>query len=683
MITKKIILLQLGVVALLLMTFSCDNELHITMPKGPAGGQGLSAYEVWVQAVVDGDIEWDANQTDIVDYFIYIKGEKGDKGEDGQSAYELWKEMVLTGTLEDPNDPTATWPTDKISEKDFWEYLSGADGKNGSTPQIGENGNWWIDGQDTGVAAKGKDGQDGQDGQDGEDGQDGQDGQDGTNGQNGESPVIGVDGNWWIGDINTGIPSNGKSAYELWRDEVCLNGLLNPHADDGSLWPCNKTDLEDFWDYLRGRDGDNGLDGSDGQNGDPGIIDGTPIEYGLPNVITRYYQNGEENGVEYREYTNASDGTVTCTVYDDQGNIAAGAFVQINIEGVVRNYTADTDGNIKIPRSDLPSNGSYVQSCWVDFITKDGSNLEESPNNTLIPRKILAKATIKSSVINGTNQYFYVKTTRSTDGGNTWEDIPSYLKYNTVYFRLFEVNISTPSQVDMTYNGTYLASLSAESLIEMNTVSVARPVKAADYVKVSNPWDGNDHCLAVCMYKFYGDTLITDNIAKRTPMQSVPLLENLKCTKASYSSAYNLQRIDDVTGSFKTNTIDRSLLFENNLTLNNTAYNVPAHLPVLSTEAASAEFSLLSLYYYIKFIDNSVTSGYTRYVDINNDVVTGTGTGFEFDLLYHGETLKIQNSNHFYCTYTYTAKYVNDETWTLTSSQITDANYSTITITVP
>ena len=46
----------------------------------------------------------------------------------------------------------------------------GVDGKDGNTPFIGDNGNWWIAGSDTGVKAQGADGADGQNGENGKDG---------------------------------------------------------------------------------------------------------------------------------------------------------------------------------------------------------------------------------------------------------------------------------------------------------------------------------------------------------------------------------------------------------------------------------------------------------------------------------------------------------------------------------
>ena len=40
----------------------------------------------------------------------------------------------------------------------------GADGQDGKTPFIGENGNWWIGDTDTGVSATGSKGEDGKPG---------------------------------------------------------------------------------------------------------------------------------------------------------------------------------------------------------------------------------------------------------------------------------------------------------------------------------------------------------------------------------------------------------------------------------------------------------------------------------------------------------------------------------------
>lgn len=63
-----------------------------------------------------------------------------------------------------------------------------------NVPYIGENGNWFVNGVDTGVAAQGPAGADGEDGQPGKDGQDGQDGAVGPAGPEGPQGPAGKDG---------------------------------------------------------------------------------------------------------------------------------------------------------------------------------------------------------------------------------------------------------------------------------------------------------------------------------------------------------------------------------------------------------------------------------------------------------------------------------------------------------
>ena len=299
---------------------SCDNELHMLFPEGPAG---MSAYEVWVKEVLAGNIDWPEDRTDVNNFFLYLKGEDGKNGNDGKSAYELWKEEVARG-LDNPHNPGHEWPKDQTDMNDFWYYLSGADGENGVTPNIGDNGNWWINGEDTGIPAQGKDGQDGQDG---------------------EMPdiTIGLNGNWWINGEDTGVPAqgkdgqdgndgndgqpgaNGQSAYELWVEEVEAGRVYK----NGELWPTNMTSVADFWEFLRGEDG---KDGQDGQ-------DGATIMLGSPNVIIQYYGDPE-----LKEYVDWADGSVTYKVYDKTGKVVSGGTKVKGIPESDSEYTTDADG---------------------------------------------------------------------------------------------------------------------------------------------------------------------------------------------------------------------------------------------------------------------------------------------------------------------------------------------------
>lgn len=70
----------------------------------------------------------------------------------------------------------------------------GAAGEDGITPHIGDNGNWFIGETDTGVAAQGETGATGEAGADGEDG---------------VTPHIGDNGNWFIGETDTGVAAAG------------------------------------------------------------------------------------------------------------------------------------------------------------------------------------------------------------------------------------------------------------------------------------------------------------------------------------------------------------------------------------------------------------------------------------------------------------------------------------------
>ena len=63
--------------------------------------------------------------------------------------------------------------------QDGADGTNGADGEDGITPHIGENGNWYLGDEDTGKPSRGIQGETGEQGQPGQPGSDGEDGQDG------------------------------------------------------------------------------------------------------------------------------------------------------------------------------------------------------------------------------------------------------------------------------------------------------------------------------------------------------------------------------------------------------------------------------------------------------------------------------------------------------------------------
>ena len=145
MYTKKKCKIYVLSVLLCTFFFSCSS-IDFELPQGPQGTNGKSAYEIWKEEVETGHINWPSTQVDLADFLVYIKGEKGDKGKDGMSAYDQWKILITQGNVTNPHDPSLIWPSSKNTEADFWDFLSGRDGE---SPHIGENGNWYIGNKDT------------------------------------------------------------------------------------------------------------------------------------------------------------------------------------------------------------------------------------------------------------------------------------------------------------------------------------------------------------------------------------------------------------------------------------------------------------------------------------------------------------------------------------------------------
>ena len=128
---------------------------------------------------------------------------------------------------------------DGVDGKDGRDGIDGVDGVSIKKAAVNDSGHLMIRLTDdtlidTGyvIGADGKDGRDGIDGRDGRDGADGRDGVDGTDGSNGidgKTPYIGNNGNWWIGDEDTGISARG-------------NDGITPHIGDNGNWFIGEED---------------------------------------------------------------------------------------------------------------------------------------------------------------------------------------------------------------------------------------------------------------------------------------------------------------------------------------------------------------------------------------------------------------------------------------------------------
>lgn len=499
-----------GMVIVSFMT-SC-TDVDITMPKGPKGDTGLSAYEFWKEKVADGTVNWPKDQTEVADFFKFLKGKDGKDGKDGQSAFEQWKDMIAGGSVDDPHNPGEKWPSENNTVQDFWRFLTGASGEDGQTPHIGDNGNWFIGKEDTGIGARGRDGQDGKDGKDG------------TNGRDAIPPTvtIGDNGNWYINGTDTGKPAlgqdgkdgkdgkdgangaNGKSAYELWKEYISSGDVDNPHNPD-QKWPADRNKQTDFWDFLTGKSS---------------VIE---IEVGKYNVIPEYWNSS------LKEYVVPSDGSVLFTVYDKTGKkVTAGVKVS-GLPGVSSKETFITndEGQFKVTWDKLPDNKSLSERKGSVTVTVDGTQ-ETSAGNTLVPNRINVRATITDAYL-----YYYSNTNiddykvvrliysfeRQVDG--EWDKYPKAITtpYNSMKSARVK-NINQPVNEENLDKDKCVYAYRTETLMEIYRPIVLTETEKANVAKndtvgklAKYEWDQTDNYAALYFgdgtgsYNDYGQTI--------------------------------------------------------------------------------------------------------------------------------------------------------------------------------
>ncbi|MGF2993943.1 bacterial Ig-like domain-containing protein [Lactococcus lactis] len=148
--------------------------------------------------------------------------------------------------------------------------VTGPTGPEGKEPDIsiGENGDWYIDGKDTGFSAQGPAGVAGKDGADG---------QNGTNGKDGESPTltIGNNGDIFINGKDTGVSAQGPAGVAGKDGADGQNGTNGKDGESPTLTIGNNGDIfingKDTGVSAQGPAGVAGKDGANGQNGKDGV----------------------------------------------------------------------------------------------------------------------------------------------------------------------------------------------------------------------------------------------------------------------------------------------------------------------------------------------------------------------------------------------------------------------------
>ena len=144
---------------------------------GANGKDGIDGRTVEVRST-DAYIQWrydDGAWQNLV-ALTDITGPSGSTGTDGRTPeFRADNDMLQWRYAGDSiwlnlYDMSTLRGNDGADGKDGIDGVDGVDGIDGNTPFIGDNGNWWIAGSDTGVKAQGADGADGQNGENGKDG---------------------------------------------------------------------------------------------------------------------------------------------------------------------------------------------------------------------------------------------------------------------------------------------------------------------------------------------------------------------------------------------------------------------------------------------------------------------------------------------------------------------------------
>lgn len=123
---------------------------------------------------------------------------------------------VEGGYIQYSTDNGKTW-VNLIAEADLKgdKGDAGASGKDGITPHIGDNGNWFIGDDDTGKPSRGEQGAKGDKGDTGADGKDGINGVDGKDGADGHTPAKGTD--YWTAADKAEIVTEVVSALPKYE----------------------------------------------------------------------------------------------------------------------------------------------------------------------------------------------------------------------------------------------------------------------------------------------------------------------------------------------------------------------------------------------------------------------------------------------------------------------------------
>ncbi len=369
------------------ITYTDGTTTTFTVTNGAQGVQGIQGEkgedgQTPVITIQNGN--WFINSQD-----TNVKAE-GVKGETGNGISSIEKTstegLVDTYTITYTDGTTTTFTVTNGAQG--VQGIQGEKGEDGQTPVITiQNGNWFINDQDTNVKAEGVKGEKGETGEQGEKGDTGEKGETGADGV---TPHIGENGNWWIGTTDTGVSAKGE------QGDVGADGVT-PHIGEDGYWYIGETKTDVM---AQGPQGEQGLQGEQGPQG-VGIdyvyikdnhlwvvlTNGDELDAGqviFPSEIyieapedddTYTLDNDSLNGVEYIVLEGDWSEKTLSIEYSRRANI------EIESDSGVNNIIVDA------PRAEITLNGITINTLEVKAVAENTLTLTNSTVSDLTVEK--------------------------------------------------------------------------------------------------------------------------------------------------------------------------------------------------------------------------------------------------------------------------------------------------------
>lgn len=340
-----------------------DTGIAATGPQGQAGRSIVSVEKTYSDGNVDTYTITYSDNT--YSYFYVTNGTDGVAGAQGVPGTNGHTPEITIGS-------NGNWFVDGTDTGIHAQGPQGVPGQNGVTPHIGENGNWWIGETDTGVKAQG---------------------QQGEQGQTGQTPYIGSNGNWWIGDQDLGVAATGPQGQQGNPGQNGNSVLTGDAAPDNSLGSDGDSyiNLNNYDIYtkeagewvLKGNlKGQNGQDGrsivSIDKTGNNGLIDEYTITYSDGTTSLFYVVNGQDGatGGQGIQGVPGADGHTPVIEIGSNGNwVIDGTDTGIAAQGpqgVPGQDGTSMRTGIGAPTDALGQNGdSYIDLDTWNFYVKD------------------------------------------------------------------------------------------------------------------------------------------------------------------------------------------------------------------------------------------------------------------------------------------------------------------------